>query len=458
MKKLFYLMLAVSLVFGLTACNNDPEEEAAFFEFETATPMDVPASGGKYEIAVKSNSKWKVNSFSDNIVSVTPNKGTGNMTVEFEISANPGLLRSETINFVIDDGKIHTSEVFTIRQAADDTVIISLDKHTEAGDFAGGEVVVNLTANRAWTATADEAITVDPASGEGSAKVTITYPENATAAAVPYTVTFTADGRSEKDEIVITVAKPELVYGGVTYRIIKMKDGRWWMADNMRYVPEGKTVSTSLDNNTGIWNPVIFSMTASELAFYTSAADIEKYGLLYDLETALGGINYNARINPGGGAVNYTASNIPNEVKTVLEKEKGICPEGWYIPTADELSAMVLAHADESKPDALQIPHAMELGFYPGVMGCVIISNSTATPAFNRVAYGLSSTVASYTKIADDAETNPGRISIFMRELMQNRTYEEDGVTPKNNYIIVSNGSAFNGSFLKCIKAVPEEE
>ena len=40
------------------------------------------------------------------------------------------------------------------------------------------------------------------------------------------------------------VETPTVEWGGVKYKIVTLKDGRTWMAENLRYVPEGKTISS----------------------------------------------------------------------------------------------------------------------------------------------------------------------------------------------------------------------
>lgn len=65
-----------------------------------------------------------------------------------------------------------------------------------AADATSYELAVE--ANCAWTATASEGLTVDPASGEGDAKVSLSFAANAAYEAVTYTVTFAAEGLEKK--------------------------------------------------------------------------------------------------------------------------------------------------------------------------------------------------------------------------------------------------------------------
>lgn len=53
----------------------------------------------------------------------------------------------------------------------------------------------------------------------------------------------------------ITQGVPSLEYGGVTYKIVKLADDRWWMAENLRYLPAGKTPSSDPADGNGVWYP-----------------------------------------------------------------------------------------------------------------------------------------------------------------------------------------------------------
>ncbi|WP_418673915.1 fimbrillin family protein [Alistipes putredinis] len=108
-----------------------------------------------------------------------------------------------------------------------------------------------------------------------------------------------------------------LEYEGVKYRIRQFSNGTTWMAENLRYIPQGKTVSSSPADENGIWYPCTPSFTAS-----SDAAYIEQQGLLYDLATAVG--------EP------VTENNFRK-----IEGVQGICPDGWHLPTQADLEALI---------------------------------------------------------------------------------------------------------------------
>lgn len=116
-----------------------------------------------------------------------------------------------------------------------------------------------------------------------------------------------------------------VTYEGVTYKTVTLADGNTWMAENLRYVPEGKTVSDAADGTTGVWYP--YNVVEKEGAFTSEFAKdeetIKTKGYLYAVNVAF-------------GVSELTAENV----KT-LEGCQGICPDGWHIPTLDELIALV---------------------------------------------------------------------------------------------------------------------
>lgn len=91
-----------------------------------------------------------------------------------------------------------------------------------------------------------------------------------------------------------------LIYGGETYRIEQVGD-RTWMAENLRYIP------ADARERKDYWYVNNNKNTVSEL------------GLLYKYETAVAG--------------NFPAPNSSVPVQ-------GICPDGWHIPTVDEIKTL----------------------------------------------------------------------------------------------------------------------
>ena len=95
-------------------------------------------------------------------------------------------------------------------------------------------------------------------------------------------------------------------YDGVKYNVVKMKDGKWWMAQNLAYLPEGCTPATDL--------------TA------VTPAVVAKNGYLYQAEFALG-------LKVGD------LTSVADAQK--LEAAQGICPKGWHVPTIGDITGLV---------------------------------------------------------------------------------------------------------------------
>ncbi len=94
-----------------------------------------------------------------------------------------------------------------------------------------------------------------------------------------------------------------LTYAGEQYRT-QIIGGKVWMAEHLRYLPDGATIGN------GVWYP------------NNNEANRATQGLLYSAGTAFAG--------------------------EAGEKMRGICPQGWHIPSIDELKALHDALGDEA--------------------------------------------------------------------------------------------------------------
>lgn len=107
------------------------------------------------------------------------------------------------------------------------------------------------------------------------------------------------------------------VYDGVEYKTVTLADGNKWMAENLRFVPRGRKVSSDPAEDAGIWYP---AANADKLA---DPALAESLGLLYDAATAFG------------------VETVTLENAATFEGVQGICPGGWHIPTVAEMTGLV---------------------------------------------------------------------------------------------------------------------
>ena len=116
-------------------------------------------------------------------------------------------------------------------------------------------------------------------------------------------------------------------YAGVKYGVVQLKDGKWWMAQNLAYLPEGYTPSTDMNAVTaGVFAPLKVKEDQSGLEFTTDEAVVAANGYLYQSEVALG----------------LKVGDLQSvEEAEALEGAQGICPKGWHIPTIADITGLV---------------------------------------------------------------------------------------------------------------------
>ena len=138
--------------------------------------LEADAAGGTVSVDVTSNASWTV-SVPSGVDWITPDaaSGEGSKKVAFTVAANAGFeTRSADVTFTAQ-GK---TAVVKINQAAA-TPALEIAPATLSTSDLGGTLEFNVTSNAPWTVTvAEDWITVDPASGEGNAKVVLTVAES----------------------------------------------------------------------------------------------------------------------------------------------------------------------------------------------------------------------------------------------------------------------------------------
>ena len=123
------------------------------------------------------------------------------------------------------------------------------------------------------------------------------------------------------------LAENNFIYDGIQYGIVEMKDGKWWMAQNLAYLPEGYTPSTSLSDVTaGVFAPLQVNVAHTAAEFTTDAAVVAVNGYLYQAEVALG--------------LKVGDLTTADEAQA-LEGAQGICPAGWHVPTLGDILGLV---------------------------------------------------------------------------------------------------------------------
>ena len=153
-------------------------------------------------------------------------------------------------------------------------------------------------------------------------------------------------------------------YDGVKYSVVKMKDGKWWMAQNLAYLPEGYTPATDLSAVTaGVFAPLQVKADHSGLEFSTDPAVVTSNGYLYQAEVALG----------------LKVGDLQSEADAkLLEAAQGVCPEGWHVPTLDDIVALVGKSVGANTVDTAP--------YYDGANGSIALLNADG---FNMAPVGM---------------------------------------------------------------------
>lgn len=127
------------------------------------------------------------------------------------------------------------------------------------------------------------------------------------------------EGGSSSEDLPVTFTEYDgyFEYDGVRYNTVTLKDGNTWMAENLRFVPRGRTVSSDPAEDAGIWYPAANAEKTADPAL------AETLGLLYDAATAFG------------------VEAVTVENAATFEGTQGICPTGWHIPTVAEMTGLV---------------------------------------------------------------------------------------------------------------------
>lgn len=167
-------------------------------------------------------------------------------------------------------------------------------------------------------------------------------------------------------------------YDNVKYTVAYMKDNKWWMTQNLAYVPAGFTPSKSnTDVKAGVFYPLVLNAAGTAVEFSDAAESIKSNGYLYQSEVALG-----LRV---GDLTTVEAAQA-------LEGARGICPSGWHIPTSADILGLVgkavsplTTNTDAPYYDSAagngSIALLNEDGFNAAAWGAVTITDNTKTSA-----------------------------------------------------------------------------
>ena len=143
---------------------------------------------------------------------------------------------------------------------------------------------------------------------------------------------FEGEGTTEELPVEFTEYEGYFVYDGVEYKTVTLADGNTWMAENLRFIPRGRTVSSDPTEDAGIWYPAANADKTADPAL------AESLGLLYDAATAF-------------GVEAVTPDNAAS-----FEGAQGICPNGWHIPTVADMTGLV-GHCTNAELTNIEAPY-----------------------------------------------------------------------------------------------------
>ena len=334
MKKYFVLLVAVLLT--AVACSEEPEVEM------DKQFVDMDYKGGEFDFTLSANYEWEliINSDNEDLLDVSQVSGPeGTQVIHVAVSENESTsILKHYFTAVAHGTKRDAVTYFCLTQGA--PAYVQFSKNTFTANYIGGEFEFTVSSNFPWAiSVVGEGITVEPMSGaptvseeddttvttdkdgdkknSNSTKITVTIDEYEGDVNREFILNVKARGEDAvvSDQLTIKQTSPTLVIGNREYRIKKMRDGRWWMLDNLCYSQKGITIGDGL---CGVWYPC--SSTAAEPD--NSVEGIVSKGLLYSDAVAFN--------------TNITATTAKRQ-----EGAQGLCPEGWHIPTLNEFMSLV---------------------------------------------------------------------------------------------------------------------
>lgn len=441
MKK-YFAIIAIAL-FALVSCAPQPELSV------DQTSIQVSNEGGSFTVMLKCNVQWTATS-SNSAITVSPSSGVEDCFVTISVPATKeenGVSGTVTFSAVNKTGSASKTVSVSQSGAPGQIHITKTEINGESSEpvipAEGCELKVYFTSNFGWTMTVEPSdLVADKTSGAaGDNVVTIKVP------ACPdfegRQVSVTVDCKGNNERMGFSQSGGVIVYAGEVYHAVKMKDGKWWMAENLRYLPEGMTPSAELGNVlAGLWYPVVVNAEHTAADFSTSEAAIKSNGYLYSTEVAFG-------LKPGALTSQAEAEKY--------EGARGICPEGWHIPTVADMQG--LTGKCNGMADVTTAP------YFDGKNGSMSLLDEDG---FNAAAWGavsIASTAAAKGTMTGWLKAYPDIIaSGFMVGSTHYKTTLNDDGSIKNiqffGFMPMASTGTFNGAYnnfrtgasLRCVK------
>ncbi len=162
--------LALSLTM-FTGCR-EPVQEIELSV--SADKINLPQSGGWVDIIVYTNTSWHLENPQG--YHIVPESGTGSTSLRLSVEENPNLGTFLTGSFTIKAGVLAVSVEIT---QAGIPPLLDISGTIAEYDYRAGSHTINITANLPWEARTDKTwCSIQPASGNGSGSLEITFGDN----------------------------------------------------------------------------------------------------------------------------------------------------------------------------------------------------------------------------------------------------------------------------------------
>lgn len=270
-------------------------------------------------------------------------------------------------------------------------------------ELANGDYMVKkLAENEGFTLSSSKVYTVPAITFASTAEAGKGYYDG-----VEYTYTTITDSRDNN-----------------VYKVATLKDGRTWMLENLRFVPEGITPSNKLaDVNNGVWYPVVINATGTAVQFGTNA-DVARFGYCYNYCTAMGQnadlvyLKLKEILSAETSEQTAMQAALLSQMKE-WEGKQGICPSGWHVPTQTEYKTVYAAYGSS-------LSGIGSSGFLMKDFGYIMVANPSKTSdpaagqyqgyAFNKLntSYLILSSPNTYQgawAIQPNANTNEAKVA-----------------------------------------------
>lgn len=263
-----------------------------YLQVASAT-LDFPVFADTADVAVYSSLDWEV-SVDETWISADPVSGSGDGSIRIIVEANEsGIVRTARLSIQstnAEEEKI--SRTIAVSQADAEPPELSLDTESLSFAAAGGSQAVAVSSNTDWEASADaEWISIDPASGNGSADLLITVEENLSRAPRSGSILVTDNGSLEAG---ITVSQDGFVGSEVKLLIVDA-------VASTEQASEGNIADNVYDGNLdNRWSGEGDGAYIDLELEYESVVSFIKVGLFkgderytyFDIQTSLDGVTY----------------------------------------------------------------------------------------------------------------------------------------------------------------------